>query len=82
MRTFSNHGVTIDTGGSRWVPRAGGVGGAVDGLVIEILDGIRHFTGLFLGISKSTVEISAGSRGLWHISAPLESGLSEVNAQK
>ena len=60
----------------------GGVGGAVDGLVIEILGGIRHFTGLFLGISNSTVEISAGSRGLWHISAPLESGLSQVNALK
>jgi hypothetical protein len=58
------------------------VGGAVDGLVIEILGGIRHFTGLFLGISNSTLEISARSRGLWHISAPLESGLSQVNALK
>jgi hypothetical protein len=32
----------------------GGLGAAVDGLVIEILGGIRHFTGLFLGIPNST----------------------------
>jgi len=38
----------------------GGVGGAVDGLVIEILGGIRHFTGLFLGISSSTVRSVLG----------------------
>jgi Hydantoinase B/oxoprolinase len=60
----------------------GGLGGAVDGLTIEVLGGIRHFTGLFLGISKSTVEIGARSRGLWHVNAPLESGLWEINAQK
>ena len=50
-----------------YIPKTDGSrrpGGAVDGLAIEVLGGIRHFTGLFLGISNSTVEISAGSRGL------------------
>ena len=38
----------------------GGVGGAVDGLAIEVLGRIRHFTGLFLGISSSTVRSVLG----------------------
>jgi hypothetical protein len=39
----------------------GGLGGAVDGLAIEVLGGI---TGLFLGLSNSTVEFSARGRGV------------------
>ena len=34
-------------------------GSAVDGFAIEVLGGIRYFTGLFLGLSNSTVEFSA-----------------------
>ena len=37
---------------------------AIDGLAIEVLGGIRHFTGLFLGLSSSTVKISVRGRGV------------------
>ncbi len=52
----------------------GGLGGAVDGLAIEVLGGIRYFTGPFLAVN-----ISARGRGLWHINAPVVVG---VNAQE
>ena len=42
----------------------GGLGGAVDGFAIEVLGGILYFTGLFLGLSNSTVEFSARGGGV------------------
>jgi hypothetical protein len=58
--------------------RVGNLGGAVNRLAVKVLGGVRYFAGdassLFLGISKSVVEITAGITGLWHIHAPLEWG--------
>ena len=50
----------------------GGLGGAVDGLPIEVLGGIRHFTGLFLGTYQcsSGIGIVGGQRAKASESSP------------
>jgi hypothetical protein len=50
----SRMGLIFDGVAQRPLKGTGGLGGAVDGLITEILGGTRHFTGLFLGISNST----------------------------
>jgi hypothetical protein len=64
--------------------RVGNLGSAIKRLVVAVLGGIRHFAGdavgLFLRIAKSLVEITARIAGLWHIDAPLEWRLLDVNA--
>jgi len=55
----------------------GRLGGVVDGLAIEVLGGIRRFTGLFLA-----VDIGARGRGLWHINAPVVVGVTAQEGTK